>query len=55
MGLQERYDVIGDVRGMGLMQGLEFVKDRKTKEPAPQSVVKVFEETTKSVSQGSRS
>lgn len=47
MGLQERYEVIGDVRGMGLMQGLEFVKDRKTKEPHPQAVLKVFEETKK--------
>jgi alanine-glyoxylate transaminase / (R)-3-amino-2-methylpropionate-pyruvate transaminase len=43
--LQERYNVIGDVRGMGLMQGLEFVTDRRTKEPHPQAVVKVFEET----------
>jgi len=32
--LQEKHDVIGDVRGMGLMQALELVKDRKTKEPA---------------------
>ncbi len=47
MGLQERYDSIGDVRGMGLMQGLEFVKDRKTKEAHPQAVLKVFEETRK--------
>ncbi len=47
MGLQEKYEVIGDVRGMGLMQALEFVKDRKTKEPHPQAVVKVFEETKK--------
>jgi 4-aminobutyrate aminotransferase len=47
MGLQEQYEVIGDVRGMGLMQGLEFVKDRKTKEPHPQAVLKVFEETRK--------
>jgi 4-aminobutyrate aminotransferase-like enzyme len=45
MGLQERYDVIGDVRGMGLMQAIELVKDRKTKEPDPQAVLKVFEET----------
>ncbi|OLE54158.1 MAG: aspartate aminotransferase family protein [Acidobacteria bacterium 13_1_20CM_3_53_8] len=46
-GLKEKYPVIGDVRGMGLMQALELVKDRETKEPDPQSVVKVFEETRK--------
>ncbi|HMF54844.1 MAG TPA: aspartate aminotransferase family protein [Pyrinomonadaceae bacterium] len=44
-GLKEKYPVIGDVRGMGLMQALELVKDRETKEPDPQSVLKVFEET----------
>jgi 4-aminobutyrate aminotransferase len=44
-GLKEKYTVIGDVRGMGLMQALELVKDRETKEPDPQSVLKVFEET----------
>ena len=44
-GLKEKYSVIGDVRGMGLMQGLELVKDRETKEPAPQALLKVFEET----------
>jgi 4-aminobutyrate aminotransferase-like enzyme len=27
------------------MQGLELVKDRETKEPAPQTVARVFEET----------
>lgn len=33
--MQENYKVIGDVRGRGLMIGLEFVRDRNTKEPAP--------------------
>ncbi|MFY9557572.1 MAG: aspartate aminotransferase family protein [Blastocatellia bacterium] len=43
--LKDKYAVIGDVRGMGLMQAIEFVKDRTTKEPDPQSVLRVFEET----------
>ncbi len=43
--LKEKYTVIGDVRGLGLMQAIELVKDRETKEPDPQSVLKVFEET----------
>jgi len=43
--LKEKYPVIGDVRGMGLMQGIELVKDRQTKEPAPDLVLRVFEET----------
>ncbi|HEX8098564.1 MAG TPA: aspartate aminotransferase family protein [Pyrinomonadaceae bacterium] len=44
-GLKEKYQVIGDVRGMGLMQALELVKDREAKEPDAQSLLKVFEET----------
>ncbi len=31
--LQEKYEFIGDVRGKGLMIGLDLVKDRTTKEP----------------------
>jgi 4-aminobutyrate aminotransferase len=34
--LQEKYACIGDVRGLGLMIGVEFVKDRHTREPAPE-------------------
>jgi 4-aminobutyrate aminotransferase len=42
--LKEKHQLVGDARGIGMMQALELVKDRKTKEPAPQAVNKVFEE-----------
>ena len=45
--LQEKYEKIGDVRGMGLMQAIECVEDRKTKTPSPRTVLHVFEETRK--------
>jgi 2,2-dialkylglycine decarboxylase (pyruvate) len=32
--LQSRYEVIGDVRGMGLLCGVELVEDRDTRQPA---------------------
>jgi 4-aminobutyrate aminotransferase-like enzyme len=41
--LQKKYDFIGDVRGMGLMQAIELVKDRKTKEPAPPLTTELME------------
>ena len=43
--LKDKHPVIGDVRGLGLMLALELVKDRETKEPAPQALLRVFEET----------
>jgi 4-aminobutyrate aminotransferase len=33
--LQEKYDVIGDVRGLGLMIGVEFVESKASKTPNP--------------------
>ncbi len=41
--LQERYAVIGDVRGRGLMIGIEFVKDRATKEPFADIIDRITE------------
>jgi 4-aminobutyrate aminotransferase / (S)-3-amino-2-methylpropionate transaminase / 5-aminovalerate transaminase len=35
--LQEKFDIIGNVRGLGPMIGIELVKDRKTKEPAAEA------------------
>ena len=46
-GLQDKYALIGEVRGMGLMQALELVKDRKTKEPAPQETSQLMDECRK--------
>jgi len=43
--LQEKYPVIGDVRGRGLMQGVEMVNDRETKEPGTKAIAHLFEQT----------
>jgi alanine-glyoxylate transaminase / (R)-3-amino-2-methylpropionate-pyruvate transaminase len=41
--LARKHDVIGDVRGLGLMLGIELVKDQATKAPAKEACVEVFE------------
>jgi alanine-glyoxylate transaminase / (R)-3-amino-2-methylpropionate-pyruvate transaminase len=41
--LQERHVLIGEVRGMGLMLGLELVTDRSTRAPATAQTMEVLE------------
>ena len=40
--MQQKYPIIGDVRGKGLMIGAELVKDQETKEPAAQEATEVI-------------
>ncbi len=41
--LQAKYDVIGDVRGLGAMIGIEFVEDKESKKPATELVTKLID------------
>jgi 4-aminobutyrate aminotransferase-like enzyme len=42
--MYEKYPIIGDVRGRGLLIGVEFVKDRETKEPAYKEAIEIRNE-----------
>lgn len=45
--IQKTSPVLGDVRGMGLMQGLELVKDKTSKEPSPEAANQLLEAAKK--------
>ncbi len=47
MELQDKYDEIGDVRGLGLMLAIDFVKNRKTKEYHAKLRDKILEDAFK--------
>ncbi len=44
---EERNDLVGEVRGKGLMIGVELVKDKETKEPASQKAAEVISRSWK--------
>ncbi len=45
--LKDKHEVIGDVRGIGLMAGVEFVKNKKTKERDQELRNKIVEKTVR--------
>jgi len=40
--MREKYELVGDVRGLGVMLAIELVKDRKTKEPATEETSRII-------------
>lgn len=45
--MEEKYEIIGEVRGLGLMIGVELVKDKKSKKPATEALAWMLKESFK--------
>ena len=43
--MHQKYEIVGAVRGRGLMQAIELVTDRKSRTPATEATAAVFERT----------
>ena len=43
--LHQKHEIVGDVRGHGLMLAIELVTDRKSKTPATKETAEIFEKT----------
>ena len=43
LDMKEKHRIIGDVRGMGLLQAMELVEDRRTKAPATAATLQLME------------
>jgi len=43
--LQDKHEIIGEVRGMGLLQAMELVEDRESKKPAVAGTAAMMEAT----------
>lgn len=43
-GWKEKYPIIGDVRGIGAMRLIEFVKDRNSKDPDPEITLEIIKD-----------
>ncbi|MBS3736056.1 MAG: 4-aminobutyrate--2-oxoglutarate transaminase [Candidatus Bipolaricaulota bacterium] len=45
--LEEEYEIVGDVRGLGAMVAMELVNDEETKEPAPEITQEIVDRSLK--------